>query len=477
MGIRKKIWSWLSLRFGIEPIRREFLYHRVTRTPWYQGGGAALMLLFVVLIGTGVFLALTYSPSPATAYESVVQITSQDRLGWFVRGLHYWSAGMMIILLVWHVCRQVLLGGYLPPREGTWLIGVGLFFLTVINSYTGYSLRWDERAVYAIRIPLNIFYSFPWIGEEIVRFVQGGWEIGANTLSRYYAVHTLFVPFSMLALMGYHLYLVVLHGVTTGAEIEHPPATAEEQIEQYERLKESPEHGEEFHPRTSAKSGGFGMVALMIAVALTLILGPTELYPEANLVERSFPVEEWWFAWYSALAALLPPWLAPIFYVGFPIFLFLLMIFLPFIDRGENRGARRRPLAVTTVTLSLITIFALSALRVKSPWTAWPQEELPPLPPGTVLTGSASEGRRLFKEYGCTTCHAIGKHGPSFGPNLTGIDSRLSSNELRQLILEPPEDFAMPTYRGRISQEDLDKVVDFVLVAQTFPREFREELK
>lgn len=475
MGKLQRIKKWIFLRFNLESLSNALLHRRVAKVPWYYGDGAALFFLFLVLVLTGSFLALDYSPSPASAYESVVEITFRDRMGWFVRAVHYWSAGMMVIVVLLHVFRQVLLGGYLPPREGTWLMGVGLFLLIITNSFTGYTLRWDERAIYAMRIPLNILYGVPLIGEELVIFVQGGLTLGAKTLSRFYAVHVIFVPLAMISLIGMHLYLVISHGVTTVQERKEVEVeTAEEQIKLHEKLKKSRVTGEEFYPSSAIRSQLYSLAVLAIVVLLALSLGPQELGPKANLSETSFPKEEWWFNWYSALAALLPPSIAPIFHWVFPLAVFALLFSLPFVDRGDNRGVWRRPLAVVTAALALIAILGLTNLRMNSPWTAWPTNELPPLPPQAQLSTSASEGRRLFTEYGCFNCHSVGKPGSKFGPDLAGIDTRLSKQELRRYILQPPESVAMPSYEGRIEPGHLDRLADFVLVVQTFPTEYEQ---
>lgn len=466
--------KWFKIRFGIKPIEENFIYHRVTKTPWYYGDGSTLLMLFGVLVITGCFLGLTYSPSPETAYESVVQITLHNFLGWFLRALHYWSAGMMVVVAVFHLLRQILIGGYQPPREGTWLIGVGLFIFIIINSFVGYTLRWDERAVYAIRVALNMFSYIPVIGEEVVHFILGGESVGARTLSRFYAVHTLFVPLGILALVAYHLYLVVLLKPTSQEELIDPPATAKEQMEMVEEVAES-KQGQDFHPYTTAKSGAMALSVFIVVVLLASLLGPARLYDEANFTKDTMPMEEWWWHWYSALIAYLPPKLAPVVYLGLPIGLFCLLVILPFVDKSTNRGVRRRPLAVLSVIIVLCALLGLTGLRIKSPWTAWPTTELAPLPQGVPLPDSVKEGRRLFTKYGCFNCHSVGGHGSKVGPNLTGLEVRLSPSELANYILEPPKDIPMPSYRGHIPSKDLDKIVDFVLVLQTLPRKYAKE--
>lgn len=462
----KAIADWALDRFAVKQIEKSLMDRRVAKGTWYHGDGAALFLLFNLLLITGAFLALSYTPSLEGAYPSVRYITDHQTLGWFVRGLHYWSAGLMVVMLVFHLFRQILLGGYKSPREGTWLIGVLLFFAVIATSLLGYVLRWDERAIYGLRVALNLMYRVPVIGESLVLVVQGGPHIGSQTLPRIYAVHVIFVPLLLLALVGYHMYLVVVHGITGPTERTRPVANSQEQRRFYKADAMSEERGEIFFPYTAAKSGAMAGLVFLVVVVLTLVLGPGRLYPEANLVEPSYPMEEWWWSWYSALAALLPPWLATTFYIGFPIVLFLLLVSLPFLDRSPRRGLRNRPVAVALVSLCVIVILSLSSLRARSPWTAYPRAEPPPVPDGVVLSPQAEQGRQLFAQYGCNSCHPIDGHGPQFAPDLAASRSILSHAEFRRYILNPPEDIAMPPYEGRLTDDELERIIDFVMHVQ-----------
>ena len=464
---------WLADRFGTKPIEQAVLRRRVARTPWYYGDGATLFMLFGVLVVTGAFMTLTYSPSPDSAYASVKYITEHQRLGWFVRGLHYWSAGLMTVMLFFHFFRVLLVAGYKFPREGTYLVGVFLFFGVLTMSFTGYLLRWDERSIYAIQVVLHMFHRVPWIGESLVLLVQGGAEPGAMTLTRLYSIHILLVPILLGGLVLFHLYLVILHGVTSRPERERPIHTAEEQKKLYKETAASKEGGEDFYPNTAAASGAMALVVLSVAVLLTLVVGPRELMPEANLVDRSFPAEEWWFWWYSALIALLPSAVAPAFVVVFPLVVFVLMVLLPFVDRGPHRGFRKRPLMVGFVIVSVLLLLLLTDLRRTSSWTAWPDPTLPPVPEAIGLTEQAEEGRQLYVEYGCNSCHAVAGVGRRVGPDLATVGDRYSRAQFREWILEPPGDVAMPSYEGRLSEQQLERIIDFIMATQTFPRRVR----
>lgn len=463
--------AWVEHRFGLDLIKESFLFRRVPKTSWYQGDGAALMLLLAMLVTTGMFMTPVYSPTPETAYQSVEYITDQLVLGWYVRAMHYWSAGMMVVMLVFHLFRLILIGGYKAPREGNWLVGVVMFFLVLTMSFTGYVLRWDERGIYGLRVAMTMFYRLPWIGDELVVLIQGGREMGAQTLTRVYAVHVIFVPALLVMLAGYHLYLAVVRGVTSKAERDEPVSTAAKQEIVYDEAKRSAEEGETFHPTTTAKSGLMGFVLFLIVLGLVLVVGPAPLMSEADLVERSMPGEEWWFWWYSALIALLPPWVARWFVVVFPLAVLVVLVALPFVDRGPDRGMRKRPVAVASVVVMVVALLYLTDLRRRSPWTAWPDQPPPPAPAGVDLAPGAEQGRLLFAAYGCSSCHAVAGAGRQVGPDLARLSHRMSAQELFAYISEPPADVAMPAYGGWATPEDLNRLVEYVLAAQTFPRE------
>ncbi|MEX0653692.1 MAG: cytochrome b N-terminal domain-containing protein [Phycisphaeraceae bacterium] len=462
--------NWVMHRFGLDLFKQTVLDRRTPKGRWYYGDGATLALLLGVQVATGAVLMLTYSPSVDTAYQSVQHITQQQTLGGFIRALHYWSAGLMVVMLFLHLFRQLLLGGYKSPREGTWLVGVGLFFGVLLMAFTGYTLRWDERAITALTVSLHMLANVPVIGEWLVVLVQGGPEVGAQTLTRVYAVHVFLTPLFLLALVGWHLYLVIHHGVTTNAERGKPVRSVEEQRKLYDEEKKDETLGEQFHPGTTFRSGLFGAVVFFIVLGLAVFLGPQALEPEASRVGRSFPVEEWWFWWYSALIALLPGWLAPTFVVLFPLALLAALVALPFVDRSPYRGIRKRPVMAGVVVVSVVGLVWLSALRIASPWTGWPQPAPPAVPAGVTLPAEAEQGRQLFAAYGCNSCHAVADDGPSVGPDLAQISPAYSRDEYAQWIRQPAEDVAMPAFEDRLSEEELARIIDYLMHAQTFPR-------
>ncbi len=466
-----KILRWIVDRFGLGQIWNNILDRHVPKDPWYHGDGMALLVLLTILVITGVVLGLGYCPAIDEAYQSVEHITERQTLGWFVRGLHYWSAGLMVVMLFLHLCRQIGLGGYKEPREATWLVGVFLLFIVLTTSLLGYVLRWDERGFYGLRVALITFQNVPYIGEKLVLLAQGGPEITSLTLARVFAMHVVVLPLLLLLLVAYHVYLVILHGTTTVGERQEPIESAEEQRELYEHQAHHPVKGEVFFPTAIIKISPWSLVAVTLVLTLTLTIGPRQLLEPANQAATSSANEEWWFAWYSALVALLPPAIAPTFQWLFPVTIFVLLILLPFVDRSPERGWRNRPVATTLVGILVLAVLGLSWLRYQSPWAGHLETQAPSVPQGVVLAADAEHGRILFQKYGCTSCHAVaGSSRAQIGPDLARMEHIYSQSELREYILHPPLGVAMPSYQGRLASEDLEQVVSFVLVAQTFRR-------
>ncbi len=145
----------------------------------------------------------------------MVKITEEVTLGWLVRGMHKWGASVFIILMFFHMARTFLFGAYKYPRELNWIIGVLLLALGMLEGFTGYLLPWDQTAYWATVVGINLNATAPFAGPFLAQFLQGGLNIGPDTLAKFYALHMLLVPGGIMALIGLHLYLVVRLGVTS----------------------------------------------------------------------------------------------------------------------------------------------------------------------------------------------------------------------------------------------------------------------
>jgi ubiquinol-cytochrome c reductase cytochrome b subunit/menaquinol-cytochrome c reductase cytochrome b subunit len=208
--------NWVDERTSLSGATRWLLFRKVPRgTNWFYTLGSATMFAFLNQAVTGVFLAMFYRPDVSGgAYESIRYITNDVFLGAFVRGMHKWGASVMVVLVFLHMGRTFFFGAYKYPRELNWVIGVVLLILTMVMSFTGYLLPFDERAYWATIVGVNINGTGPLLGPYLSDFLRAGPEFGATTLSRFYAIHMLLLPGAIVALIGAHLYLVAKLGTT-----------------------------------------------------------------------------------------------------------------------------------------------------------------------------------------------------------------------------------------------------------------------
>jgi quinol-cytochrome oxidoreductase complex cytochrome b subunit len=170
-------------------------------------------VLFVIQGITGTLLAFHYIPTPEDAYASIQAIESQVQFGAAIRAIHHWSANGMIIMVVAHLLRVFITGAFKPPRELNWITGVLLFIITFGFGFTGYLLPWDQRAFWATTVGTEIGGGIPWIGDLVLVFLRGAWNVAAVTLSRFYAVHILVLPVAIIVLLGLHFIMIRKQGI------------------------------------------------------------------------------------------------------------------------------------------------------------------------------------------------------------------------------------------------------------------------
>jgi len=208
--------DWVDERTSLSGGARWLMFRKVPKgTNWFYTLGSATMFAFLSQAVTGVFLAMYYRPDASGgAYESIRHVTNEVFLGQFVRGMHKWGSSVMVILVFLHMGRTFFFGAYKYPRELNWVIGVVLLILTMVMSFTGYLLPFDQRSYWATIVGVNINGTGPFIGPYLSDFLRGGPEFGAQTLSRFYAIHMLLIPGLMAALIGFHLYLVTKLGIS-----------------------------------------------------------------------------------------------------------------------------------------------------------------------------------------------------------------------------------------------------------------------
>ncbi len=180
--------------------------------------GSISFLLFVVLAVTGVLLMFYYHPAVPQAYRDMKDLRFVVSNGVFLRNLHRLAAQLMVLAVFWHMFHVFYRGGYRPPHEFNWVVGVVLLLVTLFLSYTGYLLPWDQLAFWAITVGTNIISAMPIIGRR-VRFVSlGGNLVGENALLRFYVLHCVVLPLIAIVLMAVHFWRVQKDGGLTVPE-------------------------------------------------------------------------------------------------------------------------------------------------------------------------------------------------------------------------------------------------------------------
>jgi len=207
--------DWFDSRYEISDPLSKFLSKPVpnfARRWWYCLGGITAFL-FVVQGLTGIMLAFYYQPTPDQAYASIQYIESQVNFGSAVRMIHHWSANGMILMCTAHMIRVFIMGAYKKPREFNWVSGVLLLLLTLGFGLTGYLLPWDQRAFWATTVATEIAAAIPVVGDLVLVFARVGWDVAAQTLSRFYALHILILPLVTIASMGAHFLMIRRQGI------------------------------------------------------------------------------------------------------------------------------------------------------------------------------------------------------------------------------------------------------------------------
>lgn len=214
----RELADWINERTGFNKIWMALFERHIPEAKgpgaWLYALGSASLFVFAIQAVTGALLAMSYAPTPDHAHDSVRFISEQMLFGKVVRGLHHWGASFMVVLVVLHFMRVYFSGAYKYPREATWITGVVLLLLVLFFSFTGYLLPWDQKAYWATAVGTNISGQTPVVGKYVSQALLGGPEMGAATLTRFYAFHVLFLPGLTVGLITVHLFLVVWHGIT-----------------------------------------------------------------------------------------------------------------------------------------------------------------------------------------------------------------------------------------------------------------------
>jgi quinol---cytochrome c reductase cytochrome b subunit, bacillus type len=187
---------------GVGPWSQSPAPIRHTKVSYTLCLGGLSFFLFILLTVTGIFLMFFYRPTAAQAWDDIYTLQTSVTFGLLVRNMHRWAAYLMVITVFLHMARVFYHGAYKPPREFNWVIGVILLLLTLLLSFTGYLLPWDQLALWAVTVGTNMMGYTPVFGDQVRFVLLGGAEIGTDTLLRWYVLHVLLLPFVIVIFLA-----------------------------------------------------------------------------------------------------------------------------------------------------------------------------------------------------------------------------------------------------------------------------------
>ena len=317
---------------------------------WNFGSLAGLML--VIMIVSGLFLAMNYAATTDDAFASVERIRRDVNFGWLIQYIHMNGASFFFIVVYIHIFRGLFYGSYQKPREVLWILGVVIMLLMMATAFMGYVLPWGQMSLWGATVITNLFSAIPLVGDWILQLLIGGFTVDNPTLNRFFALHFV-LPFVIFAVVFLHVVALHTHGSNnpTGIDVKGP----QDQIP--------------FHPYYTVKDF-FGFGAFLIIFCIFVFYAPNYLghpdnYIPANpLVTPPHIVPEWYFLPFYAMLRAITFDVGPISAkLGGVLVMFgsiIVLFFLPWLDKSKIRSAVYRPtyqiffwlFAINTIILS-----------------------------------------------------------------------------------------------------------------------------
>lgn len=349
---------WIDSRLPVFTLMQK--EYRAFPTPknfnylWNFGALATVMLL--VMIATGVFLAMNYAPNTDLAFASVEHIMRDVNWGWLIRYAHMNGASMFFIVVYIHIFRGLYYGSYKAPRELLWMIGVVILLLMMATAFMGYVLPWGQMSYWGATVITNLFSAFPLVGKSIVTWLWGGFAVGNPTLNRFFALHYL-LPFVILGVVVLHVAALHVAGSNNplGIDVKSPQDTVP------------------FHPYYTIKdSVGLCVFFLVYAVIVffypKFFANPDNWIPANPLQTPPEIVPEWYFLPFYAILRSVPNKLGGVLMMFGSI---IVLFFLPWLDTSPVRSARFRPIYRQVFWLLVLSAVALGVVGAHKPEGIW----------------------------------------------------------------------------------------------------------
>ncbi len=357
--------AWFDRRLPIfSMMRAELVDYPTPRNLnyWWNFGSLAGIIL-VIMIGTGVMLAMHYTPHADHAFDSVERIMRDVNYGWLLRYMHMNGASMFFVVVYIHMFRGLYYGSYKSPREVLWGLGVIILLLMMATAFMGYVLPWGQMSFWGATVITNLFSAIPLVGESIVQWLWGGFTVDNPTLNRFFSLHYL-LPFLIFGVVFLHLWALHISKSNNplGIDIKGPQDTLP------------------FTPYFTIKDlfglGVFLIIYLFFVFFAPNFFGEPDNYIKANpLVTPPHIVPEWYFLpFYAILRAItFDIWFLSAKLLGV-IAMFaavLILFFLPWLDRSPVRSGRFRPLFKPFFWLFAANCILLGVVGAKPPEGNW----------------------------------------------------------------------------------------------------------
>jgi ubiquinol-cytochrome c reductase cytochrome b/c1 subunit len=341
---RMPIFTMLQKEYGSFLVPRNFNY--------LWNFGAIAMFMLVVMIATGLFLSMQYTPHVDYAFNSVERIMRDVNFGWMFRYIHANGASFFFIAVYIHMFRGLYYGSYKKPRELLWILGVLIFLLMMATAFMGYVLPWGQMSFWGATVITNLFSAIPLVGDGIVTWLWGGFSVDNPTLNRFYSLHFL-LPFVIFGVVVLHIAALHISGSSnpTGIEPKGPQDTIT------------------FHPYYTVKDA-FGLVVFLTLYAAVVFflpnfMGHADNYIPANPLQTpAHIVPEWYFLPFYAILRAVPSKLGGV--VGMFGAIAVLFI-LPWLDSSRVRSTRYRPIYKWFFWILVASVLMLGYCGAKPP--------------------------------------------------------------------------------------------------------------
>jgi len=334
--------AWLNKRLPVDQFVADQLtgnYAPKNFNIWYFFGSLAL-LMFVLQIVTGIFVTMHFKPGDTTAWDSVQKMVREVPYMWLIQPMHAVGASFFFIVVYLHMARAFLYGSYKSPREVLWVIGMLIYFALMAEAFMGYVLPFGNMSYWGAQVIINIFGTIPGIGPDLVEWIRGDYGIGDATLTRFFSLHVIALPFVIALLVALHLVALRQVGSNNPDGIE---------IKEKLGPDGKPVDGIPFHPYYTLKDiVGVGIFLTLFAIVVFFVPTFGGLFMEGPNFEPANPVSTpehiapvWYFTPYYAILRAIPNQRIGALLMALAVAAFL---FLPWLDRAKNKSMRYRGL-------------------------------------------------------------------------------------------------------------------------------------